>query len=536
MSSSSSHRSGTRAALAALAGLLAAVAAPGAARAQQPILHPDTAAAVDQVFARYSGSTPGCAAGVARDGREIFARGYGLAELEHQVPIRPATIFEAGSVSKQFTAFLVLLLERDGRLSLDDPLRKHLPELPDYGAPLTIRHVLTHTSGLRDWYGIAEAQGLLAGEHHFRNADLLDMASRQHTLNFPSGTEYLYSNTGWNIMAILIERVSGESFQSFSQRRLFEPLGMARTTWRDDFRAVVPGRAPAYAPANGRTEWRHAMPLMSIVGAGGLLTTVHDLLRWNENLTTGRVGGRDLVSRMATPARLANGREIRYGLGLRVAAERGIQDVGHGGSTGGYRAHLVRYPERALSIAILCNEAGAGAQAYASAVADVFLGKGPVRDAAATSTHDLEAIRGLYRNTRTGAPVSIARTPVNRVSVHRRDGEQVTALLSIDADGDTTLLERVEPWTPAAAALQAFVGQFRTEEAPATWRTEVAGDTLVLRGPPARRIALQPAYADVFRAPGLGHVRFHRDAGGSVVAMSFLMGRVRDMRLSRIPY
>lgn len=518
------------------AALALTVAASGAG-SQSPALHRDTVEAVDRVFARYSTMTPGCAVGVARGGRTILTRGYGMAELEHRVAITPATVFEAGSVSKQFTAFLVLLLEQEGKLSLDDPLRKHLPELPDYGAPLTIGQVLSHTSGLRDWYGIAEVQGLPAGEHHFRNEDLLEMASRQRALNFPSGTKYLYSNTGWNLMALVVERVTGETFQEASRRRIFEPLGMSDTRWREDFRMVVPGRAVAYARRGD--GWAKADPFMSIIGAGGLLTTVNDLLRWNENLSTGTVGGRALVDRMQARARLSDGREIGYGLGLMIRDERGTRAVAHGGATGGYRSQVVRFPERNLSVAILCNETGATA-ADANAIVDVFLGAAPARQAGGVLGGDeLRALRGRYRNAVTGEPVDLAlrdSQPVAsgyRLTIRRRAGDAATVVVGVDANGDSVVLERVAPWSPSAAALREYAGEYESDEAPSTWRFEASGDTLVLTGPGRRRIALRPAHRDAFMAPGLGSVVFRRDGRGRVQGVSFMMGRVRDIRLAR---
>lgn len=471
------------------AALVASLAFTASASAQGPGPVRDTVAAVDQVFAHYSSATPGCAVGVARGGRELLARGYGMAELEHGVPITPATIFEAGSVSKQFTAFIVLLLEQDGKLSLGDPLRKHLPELPDYGAPLTIAQVLSHTSGLRDWFGLAAVEGRPSGEHHFRNEDLLDIASRQRALNFPSGSEYLYSNTGWNLLALVVERVTGESFQSFSRRRVFEPLGMSHTRWRDDFRAVVPGRAASYAQRDG--GWMHQMPFTSAVGAGGLLTTVHDLLRWNENLSTGRVGGKALVDRMQARARLTSGKEIEYGFGLAIRDARGTREVAHGGSTGGYRSHVVRYPEHGLSMVILCNETRANPAAAASAIADVFLGPEARQTAAPRAASD-------------------------------EDGERVAAAG-----------RGAGSWTPDAAALREYAGAYFTDEAPATWRAVAQGDTLVLEGPGRRRVVLRPTQRDTFAAPGLGTVVFRRDARGQVDAVSFRMTRVRDLRLDR---
>lgn len=508
------------------------------ASAQAPALSADTVAAVDRVFARYSTRTPGCAVGVARNGQELLTRAYGMADLESGTPVRPNTIFEAGSVSKQVTAFLVLRLEQEGKLSIDDPLRKYLPELPDYGAPLTIRQVMSHTSGLRDWYSIAEVEGLIAYEHHFRNDDLLEMASHQRALNFPSGSEFLYSNTGWNLLALVIERASGVSFQEFSRTRLFEPLGMTQTRWRDDFRTVVPGRAPAYAPTRDG-GYVYQMPLMSIVGAGGLLTTVHDLLLWNDNLSTGRVGGKALVDRMQQRSRLASGREIPYGLGLFVRQARGTLELSHGGATGGYRAHVLRYPERGLSVALLCNDAGANSGALAGGVADAFLGAATAQQAGALATNDAEAMRGMYRVDRTGEPADLTLRDGRptfagyTLEPTRRDAGAVTELLGVNADADSMKLTRMPAWTPTAAELRAYAGSYRTDEAPATWRVVASGDTLRLEGPARRRVVLKPAFRDTFVAPGLGSVAFRRDRRGQVTAVSFLMGRLRDIRLDR---
>src|SRR5687768_2011783 len=204
-------------------------------------------AKIDAVFSRWTDETPGCAVGVSKDGKPILEKAYGMADLEHDVPNKPDTIFEAGSVSKQFTAAAVVLLAQDGKLSLDDPARTYVPELPDYGKPLTIRQMLQHTSGLRDWGEIAAIAGWPRTSRVHTHAHVLDIVSRQKSLNFPSGTQYSYSNTGYNLAAVIVSRVSGKSFQEFSQERLFKPLGMTRTSWRDDYTRIVKDRAIAYS-------------------------------------------------------------------------------------------------------------------------------------------------------------------------------------------------------------------------------------------------------------------------------------------------
>src|SRR5688572_24569115 len=249
----------------------------------------DTVARVDSIFSRISTATPGCAVGVSRHGRTILAKAYGMANLEYDVPLTSESIIEAGSVAKQFTAAAILLLAQQGKLSIDDQVRKHIPELPDYGAPLTIRHMMNHTSGLRDWGTVAAVEGWPRGSRAHTHDHVLDIVTRQRSLNFRPGTEYLYSNTGYNLLAIIVQRVSGRPFTDFTRTEIFEPLGMTRTSWRDDYTRIVKGRATAYSPTRG--GFRLNMPFENVHGNGGLLTTVEDLLRWSTNFDRGQVGG-----------------------------------------------------------------------------------------------------------------------------------------------------------------------------------------------------------------------------------------------------
>ena len=295
-----------------------------------------------------------------------------MADLEHDVPIKPDTIFEAGSVSKQFTAAAILLLAREGKLSLDDQARKYVPELPDYGAPLTIRQMLNHTSGLRDWGSVVAIAGWPRGTRVHNHAHVLDVVSRQRSLNFPSGTRYSYCNTGYNLAAIIVSRVSGQPFAEFTRARIFTPLGMSRTSWRDDYTRVVKDRAIAYTggPGGFSTE----MPFENIHGNGGLLTTVADLLRWTRNFSQPVVGDAQFVKELQTPGRFNDGRPHGYALGLMIGTYEGLQEVAHSGATAGYRAWLSEYPERQVAVAVLCNVSSGNAPQYAHAVADLYLG------------------------------------------------------------------------------------------------------------------------------------------------------------------
>src|SRR5687768_1061343 len=300
-------------------------------------------AGADRAFEKftkaYVGPAPGCAAAVSLNGDVVFEKAFGLADLEHNVQNTTQTIFESGSVAKQFTAAALVLLQQDGKLSLDDPVRKHIPELPDYGSPLTIRHLLNHTSGLRDWGAVLSLTGAGRGERVISQDLALDVITRQKALDFTPGAEYSYSNSGYNLAAIIVERVSKQKFPAFVEERLFKPLGMKSSSWRDDYQRLVPGRAQAYSRPGPNGPWRLNMPIMNVYGNGGMLTTVGDWLKSNAMLDS-RSMGAPLVDALETQGVLNNGRKISYALGLVVDSYKGLKDVSHGGSTAGYQTFL----------------------------------------------------------------------------------------------------------------------------------------------------------------------------------------------------
>jgi CubicO group peptidase (beta-lactamase class C family) len=518
----------------------------------------DTIARVDSIFSRFTRTTPGCAVGVSRHGRTVLAKAYGMANLEYDVPLTTESIIEAGSVAKQFTAAAVLLLAQQGKLSLDDPVRKHIPELPDYGVRLTIRHMLNHTSGLRDWGTVATVEGWPRGSRVHTHAHVLDIVARQRSLNFPPGSEYLYSNTGYNLLAIIVQRVSGRSFADFTRTDIFEPLGMARTSWRDDYTRVVKGRATAYSPT--REGFRLDMPFENVHGNGGLLTTVADLLRWSANFDAGHVGGPVLLREQVRPGRLTSGREIEYAAGLRVRRYRGIPEVSHSGSTAGYRAFLSRYPDQGLAVAVLCNHAGAGAVELGHRVAEMFLGATAADPAppktVVLSPDVLTARAGMYRNAITGQPlrlsvrdgklvdeggteaVALSPTVFQNASGGRAlfevapDG-RTQALRLLQEDGDTLLFLPVEPHTPTPNDLAPLAGTYTSDEAATTLTIVHEGGKLFLRQRPSLSFELRPAYRDVFEIPTGDVVRFVRDETGRVTEISLFLGRVRDLRFRK---
>ena len=437
------------------------------------------AARVDAVFSRWNTQTPGCAVGVAQGGKSILEKSYGMDDLEHDVANTTETIFEAGSVSKQFTAAAVLLLAQEGKLSLDDPARKYLPELPDYGAPLTIRHMLQHTSGLRDWGEVESMAGWPRTTRTYSHAHVLDIVSRQKSLNFASGTEWSYSNTGYNLAAVIVSRVSGKPFAEFSEERIFKPLGMTRTSWRDDFTRIVKGRAIAYSQVG--SEFRTNMPFENVHGNGGLLTTVGDLLKWNENFVTPRVGDAAFLKIEQEPGRFNDGKSHDYALGLYVRPYKGVPEVSHSGSTAGYRAHLTRYPQQHLSVAVLCNVSSGQATQYALSVADMYLGSTIKTDS---------------------APAAPRARP------------------------------ETASFTPEPADIAAYLGAYYSDEAEVRYEVAKDGDAIVIRRRPDATIRLRATKKDEFASPA-GAVVFLRDESGAVKEMSVRSARVFDMRFKR---
>lgn len=510
----------------------------------------DIAAAADTVFARWNSThSPGCAVGVSREGRVLFTRGYGMANLETGTPITPQTIFESGSVAKQFTATAVLLLALDGKFSLDDPVRRYLPEMPEYDRPITIRHLLTHTSGLREWSSLVSLAGWPRGSRAHTQADLLDVAFRQKALNYPVGDHYSYTNTGYAIAMSLVERVSGKPFHQFTRERIFEPLGMRQTSWRDDFTRIVPGRAQAYS--RGRDAWQLEMPFESVVGPGGMLTTAGDWLIWNDAIANRKLGAvsDSLVRRM----RLTNGREITYALGVTVSQYRGVPEVSHSGSTGGYSTFLARYPDRGnLSIAILCNSAQAVPTTYTRQLADRLISDFPAPPARDTGRADAASLArwyGVYRNERTYGPLEVGDEVARRLRL-LSDGSYLLSngarwifdtaggkpgFRVVQPDGDTvrnTLVAR-EPWKPDVTALRAYEGAYRSDEIGVTYSVRVSGDSLRASARPGVTVTLRPAYPDAF-ARGGTTIWFSRDRAGRVVAMHVSEGRLWDLVMPRI--
>jgi CubicO group peptidase (beta-lactamase class C family) len=542
---------------------LALAALQATAPVQQGL--PDSSrVALNRVFATWSATnSPGCAVGVARNGETLFQNGYGMANLEHDVPITPTSIFHVASVSKQFTAMAVMLLAADGKLSLDDEVRKHLPELPDYGHRITIRHLLTHTSGLRDqWDLLSMARGRFE-ENRITEADVLEIVSRQKALNFAPGSEYLYSNTGYTLAGTIVRRVSGKSLRAFADERIFRPLGMANTHFHDDYTMVVKGRAAGYARSGAL--WRVSLPNYDTYGATSLFTTVGDLLKWEANFARPVVGTEPILREMMASATISNGDTTAYGLGIATSPYRGTRMIGHGGADAGYRTWSGRAPEHNLAVVVLCNASIANPAGLAQGVIDVMAGgklaavPPPARAATTLTAEQLAPFAGVYPHPVTGAPLFVTRRRDTLV-LGRVNGPALLPLspnrfrvagqdIELEFTPDGRLVQTSLAWPPRApvvakrvataparpsrAELESYAGSYYSEELGVRYELTATDSTLVLKTRGGTDRSVRPVHGDMFLGDYL--LSFTRGRGGRIDGMLMSTARVRAVRFDRTP-
>jgi CubicO group peptidase (beta-lactamase class C family) len=406
--------------------------------------------AVDAVFSGITRESPGCALGVFQNGAMAYARGYGVASLEHDVPITESSVFYAGSVSKQFTAMAAALAIGQGKLAYEDPIRKYLPELPAYADAVKVRHLIHHTSGLRDYNTLLAIAGR-RDEEAWDNRAVLRITARQKALNFEPGAEYLYSNTGYTLLATIVERATGTAFATYADEQIFKPLGMTSSHFHTDVRRLVQHRALGYGGRSG--AWTLDTPLNERAGAGGLYTNVPDLLKWDENFYTGKVGGAALLKQIQTRASLNDGTTIGYAWGLQIGQYRGAPIVEHSGSLGGYRAHLLRVPSQHVSVALLCNGASIAPTTLVRRVADLVIGN--------RFTDAVPAPRpgGVVGSVAGRVPDSTTAT-ANRAYAGSYYSDELDTTVTVIARGDEVLMQRETDPAPIAAQMHGPPDQF----------------------------------------------------------------------------
>lgn len=440
------------------------------------------AAQTDKIFAQWNKpDSPGCVCGVMQRGKTLYSKGFGIADLEHQVPLTPDSVFYIASTSKQFTAASVALLSLDGTVGLKDDIGKYLPEISD-GTPITVEQLIFHTSGVRDYLELRA----LAGWSDYDKLDndmAIQLIAHQQALNFTPGDQYSYSNSGYVMLAEIVKRASGTPMSRFAKEWIFKPLGMNATRFGDDAGEIVPNRVISYGetPEGKRVQF---IKTIEAYGDGNLLTTMPDLMRWHQNFYSGKVGGPAFLELLKTRGVLNDGKVIDYGFGLVFGKYRGIESVAHGGAFLGFRTELIRFPDQQLSVGVLCNFASANPAGLARQVADLYLTSGePV-------------------------PAPAAERPKTPPAVG---------------------------FVPKPESLSALTGTYYSDEIEASFRIVLEGDRLIARDSRKHSLPLEPKQQDVFGVPGGGEVSFRRFDDGTIDAMIYSSSRVTGLVFHRVP-
>jgi CubicO group peptidase (beta-lactamase class C family) len=561
---------------AAIATALLVVTLSSAARAQHIIGARDSLALrADSVFQRFDRTdSPGCALGVYQDGKVRYARGYGMASLEHGVALSPRSVLDVGSISKQFTAMAILMLQKEGKLSLDDPIRKYIPEMPAYGDRITIRRALSQTSGLRDLYIMMGQTGrTFEGD----TIDALRVITRSTEPNYEPGARYLYTNSGWILAAQIVYRLTGKTLAQFAQERIFAPLGMRETLYHADVTTIIPNGAEGYAPRPGG-GFRVARSTYdgAIMGAGAVHTSVEDFGRWLNNYDEATVGGRDIIDIMTTATKLTDGSPATsgptqaYAVGLSVGTVRGLRTVSHGGSWAGYRGHFIRFPDQRFAVATFCNLTTSGPDSLARKVAGIYLGDRMQPDSATAWTVALSsapraeltaaALRpfvGVWRNVERG---EVRRTRLVGDTLFAIGGGERTRIVPLEGGrfrsgsgtelrfegdaaapsrmlvrttGETVTFARADTIALAPAKLAEYAGDYRSEEVDATHSWKVEKGQLVVYASDRRLGVLEPTYKDGFVRGG-NVIDVERDSRGRITGFIVEAGRVRHLRFTRV--
>ncbi len=526
---------------------------------------------VDEVFAPWDNTdTPGAAVAIVKDGAILYKKGYGLSNLEYDIPITPASIFHIASISKQFTVFSILLLEKQGKLSLDDDIRTYIPEVPDFGKTITLRHLASHTSGLRDQWNLLSMAGwrmddVITKEH------ILKLVSKQKELNFNPGDEYAYCNTGFTLLAEVVARVSDMSFAEFTDAKIFEPLQMSNTLFYDDHEKIVRNRTYSYY--SDSTGYKKSVLSFANAGATSLFTTVEDLSLWALNFSNPKVGDSTIINKMNTPAVLNDGKTFGGALGQFVGTYKGLNEIQHGGADAGYRSYLTRFPDDDLSVAVFSNSAEFNSGTIAHKVADIYL-KDKIKQEAKVvpkeKTTETIAIHPSILSTYVGEfelqpGFTVTITESNGALSAKATGQNVVSLIPLSATefevegveakvefipnggenikllkllqgGQIMEAPRMNPFDKTAVKLDDFVGNFYSEELSTTYSFTVDEDKLLAKHSRLSDFHLDSIKEDVFSSDAwfFGQVDFIRDPNAEVSGFKVSNGRVRNLYFKKM--
>jgi CubicO group peptidase (beta-lactamase class C family) len=532
---------------------------------------------IDQLFSVYDNlQTPGAAVAVAKDGKIIFKKGYGSADLEYNIPITPTTVFHIASVSKQFTAFSILLLEGEGKLSINDDVRKYIPEVPDFGKVITLNQLMHHTSGLRDQWDLLAMAGWRLDDV-ITKEQVLRLVSRQKDLNFNPGDEFSYCNTGFTLLAEVVARVSGQTFAEFTRKRIFEPLKMNSTLFYDDCEKIVKNRAYSYHADS--TGIKKSILSYSVAGATSLFTTVEDLSLWAMNFEN-PVVGKDIIDKMNIRAVLTKGDTIGYAMGQGIGKYKGLKSISHDGADAGYRTSLWRFPDQKFSVNVLSNFASFNPTGMALRITDIYLkdkevintpkkeaddnaeSKVPSDDKSKKVDHDtLLAYCGKYElEPGEMATVSLEneslfveapglpKTPMTTISSTTFDVSVVSARVTFIRDesgkvikikaqmnGEEHFAMKMPDFDPAKVNLQEYAGEYYSPELSTAYSLVVESGKLIARHFRTGDVHLNANKQDLFYGDQwyFGKIEFIRGSDNAITGCKVSTGRVRDLKFEK---
>lgn len=545
-----------------------------------PAGNPSLESRVDALFSKWNTlDSPGAAIAIVKDGLVVYRKGFGCAQLEYGIPITPSTVFHVASVSKQFTAMAITMLEAAGKLSADDDIRKYLPELADFGKTITVNHLLHHTSGLRDQWDLMVLSGWRMDDV-ITQAQIMDRLKRQKELNFAPGEQYMYCNSGFTLLAEIVSRVSGRPFPEWTRENIFEPLGMTSTHFHLDHQEIVKDRAYSYEgePAKG---FRQSVLNYANVGATSLFTTVEDMANWLRNFEEKRVGGAAVLDKLLTKGVLNNGTEIPYARGIEVAEYKGQKTIGHSGGDAGFRSHVLYFPGERFGVAVFSNLASFDPGAVSRQIADICLAaklkqSEPAPPAAKTPAakpvpkpvvlpvKSLEAFVGTYWIEATQLLRKIVVDKDKLIYVRSDDNKTELVPVSPTAfkmkdipnnvyvtfsdktanrfdtytvtgeNEPTAVGKRLEPFTPSVEALKEYEGRYFSDELDTRYDLALSSGTLQVHFPHHELVPLVPQKKDFFSAGDFAKIQFRRDAGGAVIGFALSTGRVRSLKFAKM--
>ena len=447
--------------------------------------------AVDNIFTEWNKpDVPGCALGIIKNGELIYAKGYGIGDLEHDIDLMPSSVFYLGSVSKQFVTFSILLLEEEGKLNLDDKIQEFLPDFPVYESPLTIRHFIHHTSGVRDYLTLMYLMGRNYLDH-IEDDEVYELIKRQSSLNFSPGEQYLYSNSCYFMLAMIVEKAAGQSLKEFAGENIFKPLGMNNTMFYDDNTDIIKNRVFSYAKAADEDKFDNMIMRFDLVGSGGVYSNVEDLFLWDQNFYSNKLGkgGQEIIQKMHEEGLLNNGETSGYAFALDIGTYKGLKTVSHGGSLAGYRAQLMRFPDQQFSVVILANRSDANPSEIAFQIADIFFQDDYIKE------DKVEEIKP-------------------EVSKSARED------VAVDLDILRTILEE-------------YAGNYFSKELNTSYKLCVENEVLKVKIGNYAPLTLDAYYKDQFTVDGEGLLfQFRRDVE-SIIGFELDAGRVKNLKFSK---